>query len=226
MLTAAQLATLKAALAANTNTVVVGGTTFAINSNDVLPTDHLAPSDEAASKVAAFYSALAAPAYNTWNPAADKSAIDSQIIKSNFTPSDAVPASPSTDMTYQNRALLCQLKQSNAIWLTQGGGTLDARVAGMRINFKDCLLQIPSGASGANQDAGWGTAAVPGAARLAMQHSATVAEKLFAVAGAGAGNDGVSARGDAKNPDVGASDASGVAIVTLSSQDIKQAWTS
>lgn len=72
-------------------------------------------SDDAA---AALANALASPNYFVWLPDASKAAVDAQINKANYTPSDAAPASPSTDMTYQNRALLCQLKQTNAQWLT------------------------------------------------------------------------------------------------------------
>jgi hypothetical protein len=61
---------------------------------------------------------------------------------------------------------------------------------------------------------------------LALQHNATIGEKLFAATGTGPGNDGVSARGDPKNPDAGGTDNNGNAIVTLTSQDIKDAWTS
>lgn len=64
-LTAAQLATLKSHLAANTATVVVGGTVFPINSEDVLPAG-APPSDEAAQKVADWYNLAATPAFKVY----------------------------------------------------------------------------------------------------------------------------------------------------------------
>lgn len=225
-LTAAQLQTLRADLAANTATVVVGGTTFPINSTDVLPADHSPPSDEAAQKVAAWYNAAASPAYVAWHPAVDRTKIDQLVDLSAYTPADAVPASPSTDLTYSNRAFICQLKQANAIKLTQGTGTLDARQAGLRKNFQDCLRAVPSGASGAASDAGWGPPATPGAVRLGLQHNATVAEKLLGAAGSGVGNTGGDARGSTTNPDVAGTDTLGNAVTVLTALDVKTAWGS
>ncbi len=154
--------------------------------------------------------ALVSPNYFVWRPDADKATVDGQINKANFTPSDAVPASGSTiqltndALLYNNRALLCQLKQTNAQWLTMGPGSvgiIDASIASVRQNFKDCLLQIPSGTSGANQDAGWGTASVPGTVRTALMRTITIFESLFVTVSTGAGNAGGDARGLNTNPD-------------------------
>lgn len=146
--------------------------------------------------------AAASPGYFAWRTNADKASVDAQIDKAKYTPADAPPASPSTDMTYQNRALLCQLKQTNAQWLTVGTGGIDARLTGVRQNFKDCLMQIPSGASGVNQDAGWGPAATPGTVRTAMMRTVSNFEKLFVSVASGAGNVGGDARGVNTNPDL------------------------
>lgn len=174
-LTTAQLQTLKAWVIANANSV------FEQSTADILNAD-------------------AAPDYLMWRTNVEKMEIDAVIDKAVFTPSDAIPASPSTDLTYSNRAFLAQLKQANAQWLTVGLGTLNPSINSVRKNFQDCLRQIPTGASGANQDAGWGAPANPGVVRLAMQRRATVAEKLFAVAATGVGNDG-GTRGTTTNPD-------------------------
>lgn len=166
----------------------------------------------------------AAGPYQLWNPSPDRTTVDSAIDKSAFTPSDAAPVSPSTDMTYQNRALLCQLKQTNAQWLT-AFGVGDARVPGLRKNFQDCLRAIPSGASGAASDAGWGTAGAPGAVRLALMTPATNFQKLYVVAATGVGNDGVSGnRGTNTNPDVYGMDASGQSPITgpVTSQNVAE----
>ncbi len=179
------------------------------------------PADHDAAAVVA--NTLFSPSYFVWLKAADKAVVDAQIVKANFTPTDAPPASGSTvqltndAMLFQNRALACQLKQSNAQWLTSGPAaisSIDARLAPVRQNFKDCLLAIPSGTSGVNQDAGWGTASVPGTVRLAMIRTVTNFEKLFvAVAAAGAGNAVGDARGLNTNPDICGTDAQGNEIV-------------
>lgn len=219
-LTASQLTTLKNHLAANTATVTVGRTPFAINAIGV--DDR---SDEAAQRVADWYNLVASPAFSSWNPAAVKDLVAAAVTVSNFTPADSPPSSPSTDMTYQNRALLCQLKQSSAFFLTTGTVPIDARSSGARANFRDCLTSIPSGTNGANQNAGWGSAANPGATNLALQHLATNAEKAMGTTPTGAGNDGTSTLGDPKNPGSAGTDSQGAAIVSLASQDIKDAWS-
>lgn len=159
--------------------------------------------------------AAATPAYFIWRSDGSKMVIGGVIGRSSFTPSDAAPASPSTDVTYQNRALLCQLKQTNAQWLTQGPGTINAQVQQTRQDFKDCLTGIPSGAGGANQDAGWGTAASPGAVRSAMMRAATNFEKLYSVqtgVGNTPGNQAADARGASTNPDTPGLDADGINV--------------
>lgn len=151
-------------------------------------------------EAAALLNVAASPNYLAWRTSIDKSELDALIDKSAFTPSDAIPTGPSTDLTYSNRAFLAQLKQTNAQWLTAGQGTLNASINSLRKNFQDCLRQIPTGSSGANQDAGWGAPASPGAVRLAMMRKVTVGEKLYTVAGSGVGNDG-GTRGTTTNPD-------------------------
>ncbi len=162
-------------------------------------------SDDAA---AALANTLASPAYFIWKSNADKALVDSQISKAAFTPADAVPASGSTvqitndQLAYNNRVLVSQVHQANAQWLTQGVGTIDARNAGVRQNFKDCLLANPTGASGVNVDAGWGTAVTPGTVRLVLMRQVTNFEKLYVAIATGAGNNDVAGdRGLSKNPD-------------------------
>lgn len=150
---------------------------------------------------------IAAPSYFTWLKTADKAVIDGLIVKANYTPADAVPtADVLTNAIWQARAFACQLKQTNAQWLTTGASLLDARQPGVRQNFQDCMKQLPSGAGGAIQEAGWGTVSVPGPVRLAMMRTVTNFEKLYvavAVPGAaGAGNVITDARGANTNPDI------------------------
>jgi len=170
--------------------------------------------------IAAWYNSAVSPAYKAWNTAVNLKDIRSLVNLQNFTPTDAAPASPSTDMTYQNRALQCQLKQANAHFLINGEGTVDCSPLQYRQSFNDCMTSIPSGASGANQNAGWGTSAAPGAVRLAMQRSTTNAEKLYAVASTAApnaGNVGVDTRGGNTNPDTL------VVIGSITSDDVQAA---
>lgn len=196
-------ADLKAKIAANTNTIPAGqpwtGSFAGAQVKDV-PNS---PDGNAA--VAGWYNL--ATAYLVWKTDADKALVDGQIAKASFTPSDAAPASGSTaqvtndQLLFQNRALVCQLKQFNAQWLTAGAGTINASLSSVRQNFNDCLTQIPSGAGGANQNAGWGTAGAPGAVRLALTRTANNIEKAYAVAATGPGNAGGDARGGGTNPD-------------------------
>lgn len=154
-----------------------------------------------------------APAYFVWKSNADKQVANSAVVKGSFTPADAPPVSPSTDMTFQNRALLAQLKQTNAQWITSGTGTIDARAAGGdRQNLKDCLTAIPCGVNGANLDAGWGTPTNVGAVRATLMRGITTYEQLFVTASSGPGNVGTDARGLATNPDVPGIGSNGLSI--------------
>lgn len=136
-----------------------------------------------------------------------KQSIDNLIDKATFTPTDSPPAATGNTqgtndaLLYQNRALICQLKQANALWLISGQGSLDPRQNQVRKNFQDCLRQVPSGPSGANADAGWGAPASPGPVRLAFMKKSTIGEKLYSTAGSGVGNDG-GTRGTTTNPDL------------------------
>lgn len=197
-LTSAQKTALKNDIAANTTTI-----------NGVQIKD-LPNTNDANFDIAAWYSALASPAYVVWSDVVQLKAIRSAVNIGNYTPTDAVPASGSTQqitndqLVYQNRALACQLKQANAIFLITGEGEINAAPLQLRQSFNDCMTTIPSGASGANQNAGWGTSAAPGAVRLAMQRPALRIEKLLAVASTAApnaGNVGADARGSTTNPD-------------------------
>lgn len=181
---------------------------------------------DTASAVKDWYN-LATAAYKVWSTVVSLKAIRSLVNLAQFTPSDAVPANGTTttitnnQLFFQNQSLVCQLKQANAIFLISGEGQIDCSSLQLRQSFNDCLTLIPSGAGGANQNAGWGTSAAPGAVRLAMQRLATNAEKLLAVASAAApnaGNVGGDARGSATNPDAL------VFVGTISGDDIRAIW--
>lgn len=214
-LTLAQLQTLKTDLAANANTVLINGSPTAISA--------VPHGGQNAQTVADWYNLAASPGYLVWNDAAALSAIRSAVDLSKYTPSDAPPAPPSTDMTYQNRALLCQLKQGNAFFLIQGQGAVDFTAAQYRQSYQDCMTAIPSGAGGANANAGWGTPAAPGAVRLAMQRNASNVEKLFSTQAPGgqtAGNVIADPRGSQTNPDAL------VVAGQINGTDVLNAWAS
>lgn len=203
-LTSAQLQTLKTSIDGNTNTIPAGRP-FAGTAINALPA-----TDDANIEIALWYNGLVNPIYLVWNQAAAIKSIRGAVDLSKYTPSDAPPAATGNAqgtndaLLYNNRALMCQLKQANAVFLIQGEGSVDCAPAQFRASFNDCMTAIPSGAGGNNQNAGWGTAAAPGAVRLAMQRSATNVEKLFSVQAAGsssAGNDTGTARGSNTNPD-------------------------
>lgn len=190
----AQLTALAADIAASSDLIPFNGVQTAVNAIPHTP--------QGADAIATAYNL--ATAYLLWQTSASPIVIKKAVNAANYTPSDAVPGSPSTDLTYSNRAFVAQLKQTNIIWLTQGSDPIDFSKTQVRQNFKDSLTAIPCGASGANVDAGWGGAS-PGVVRLAMMRVATRAEKLFAAAGTmatGPGNDGVAGnRGLNTNPD-------------------------
>jgi hypothetical protein len=218
-LSPAQLQTLKTHLAANTATVLINGVATAINA--------VPQGGQNAQTVADWYNLTASPAYLVWNPATPLKSIRAAVDLSKYTPTDSPPASTNNvtgtndALLYQNRALKAQLQQANAYFLVQGEGTVDATPQQLRQSFNDCMVGIPTGASGANANAGWGTSGAPGAVRLAMQRSATNAEKLYSVQGAGAGaagNVSGDARGGTTNPDAL------VVVLPLTGSDVLEAW--
>ncbi len=216
-LTASQKSTLKADIAANTNTI--GGVQI----------KDLPNTGDNNFSIAQWYSGAASPAYKVWDNACVIKTLRSATDLSKFTPADTPPASGSTaqitnDMLlFNNRALVCQLKQTNALTLIQGEGSVDCTASQFRTSFNDCMAAIPSAAGGGNNNAGWGTQATPGAVRLAMQRSANNIEKLLSVAGSGggaAGNVSGDARGSATNPDAM------VYVGSISGDDIESARNS
>lgn len=197
-LTPAQRVTLKAHILANANTIPAGYSWsggFVGQAINALPN-----TPDANNAIAGWYSLVADPVYAVWSTAVTLKALRAAADIGKYTPSD----SPDDTLTYQNRAMLCQLKQANAFFLLQGEGVIDATSGVLRASFNDCMTAIPAGAGGGNVNAGWGAAASPGPVRLAMQRAATNVEKLFGAAGAGggaAGNVGADPRGSATNPD-------------------------
>jgi len=75
------------------------------------------------------------------------------IVWANLTPIDA----PDGTALWTNRALLCQAKQINLQIMLQGKERIATAKATTRAGLSDALLNVPSGASGATQSAGWAT---------------------------------------------------------------------
>lgn len=73
------------------------------------------------------------------------------IVWANLTPIDA----PDGTALWTNRALLCQAKQINLQIMLQGKERIATAKATTRAGLPDALLNVPSGASGATQSAGW-----------------------------------------------------------------------
>ena len=149
-----------------------------------------------------------AGAYLVWRTDCPKSGVRAALTLANYTPADPVPNNGTTttvtnnQLFYQNAAMVCQLKQSNVIFLVSGNDSLDFSNSTLRQSMSDCMSAIPAGASQANVNAGWSSGTNPGAVRLVGQRGCTNAEKLFVITASGAGNDGVSGnRGTATNPD-------------------------
>jgi hypothetical protein len=187
-LTLAQYNALVADIQANTNTVPINGVLTQIKNVPMSP-------DNAAA-VAGWYNQLPATDYFVWNSAVDVLAILNGITFTNYTPNDAPPVGPSTDLTYQNRAFLLAIKQTNLQLLFIGRATFDATRVSLRAALNDATTNLLSGTNGASRSGGW-TAILP-----VLSRKATNAEKLFAVDdGAGIGNTTTDPRGASTNPD-------------------------
>ena len=116
------------------------------------------------------------PAFSVWRSSTTGASLANCIIWANLTPAD----SPTGTSTFTNQALVCQAKQINLQILLQGQSSVATKNANIRQGFQDALTNVPSGASGALQPAGWV------ACKVAMTRLATVAEKLLAT-GTGTG---------------------------------------
>ncbi|HVJ82720.1 MAG TPA: hypothetical protein VNC50_16750 [Planctomycetia bacterium] len=207
-LTSGQLATLKVNIIANTSTIPAGMP----NAGSFVGTQvkDIPNNGDGNIAVATWYNLAAAPAYKGWNTSVQLKNIRAAVNLANYTPTDTPPASTNNvqgtndALLFQNRAMKAQLQQANALFLVVGDGAVDCSPLQYRQSFNDCMTSIPTGAAGANQNAGWGTSAAPGAVRLAMMRDVTNAEKLYVVASTAApnaGNVGADPRGGQTNPD-------------------------
>lgn len=108
-----------------------------------------------------------------WRSTTPTDEILNGIIGASLTPTDT----PDNTVAYTNRALSCQAKQINLQMYLQKTGTLPTGKLNIRQTLQDALLNVPSGVSGALQDAGW---AGTGKVKDIISRSCTRAEKIFA----------------------------------------------
>ena len=105
-----------------------------------------------------------------WRTSVPADEVFDAISWANLTPLDV----PDGSATYTNRALLCQAKQINLQIMLQGRERIAGAKATIRAGLSDALLNVPSGAGGAVQSAGW--AAVKGVlSRFATRAEAALA---------------------------------------------------
>lgn len=218
MLTPAQLQTLKTHLTANTSTVVIGGTTFAINSADVLPPGGQ-PSDEAAQKVASNYNQPASPNFFGNYRNVPLAAVKAAILFKNYTPNDvppvaAIPSAPTAAeeyaiKLYTARAIFAQNLQLSINNLLLADTVFDATKLNLVSGIKDATnSDMPTGSAGSLRKGGWAGA---GGVQQTICRLGTIAEKLFADTSGGNGSANTTA-------------ATFTFEGNLSSQDIKDAW--
>ena len=155
-LTTAQRVTLKAAILADTNPLVIA----ALGGGDV------GRNDTELARLYNLYSTIV-----VWRKDASKSKMFGAITWKNMTPADT----PDGTTLWTNRSLACQGKQFiSQTMLISPGETLDMSIVKIRDGIKDSLQDLPAGAGGALLDAGWA------AVKAVSTRFVTVAEKLFA----------------------------------------------
>lgn len=154
-LTSAQLTTLKADIAANTNTIPAGQPwTGAFAGVQV---KNVPNNGDGRFAIAGWYSQIASPSFLVWQTAAKVKDILDAITWANFTPTSAVDdATLTTSLIAEQRIaqlLAIQTKQMNLQNMVVGRESLDASKANIRAGLRDCVINLPSGASGANVQA-------------------------------------------------------------------------
>lgn len=129
-MTPAQIATLKAAIIADSNlsTQKAAHDTFGI-------TDYL----------------NADSTFIVWRSATPADDISDAIVWAALTPADA----PDGTVIYTNRTLICQTKQMAVQQQLLGKTTVGTGKTNIRSAFQDALSGVPSAAGGATQTAGW-----------------------------------------------------------------------
>lgn len=133
--------------------------------------------------IAAYYNEQAAPAFYVWRSVVSTDEVIDAILWDRMTPVDT----PDGTAIQTNRLLLCQAKQMNLQVLLQGRESINTGRANLRALLSDALLNVPSGAGGATQDAGW---IGVGRVKATISRLVTRAERLFATGTGAAGTPG------------------------------------
>ena len=153
-LTAAQKATLKAAIIAD-------------NTLNAFPNDA-----DGGFAIAAILNQLSSPAVSFWASRVLVSAVLDSIDWTKFTPADALDGSA----LQQARMYIINIKQMNVQTMLIGRDTLDASKANVRAGLRDSTTGVPAGAGGvAVSPGGSGGATI----LAAMQRTGTKAEVIF-----------------------------------------------
>lgn len=161
-MTPAQLATLKAAIIADTNLTAAKAAHDTQAIADYLNGDST---------------------FIVWRSSTQADDISDAITWASLTPTDA----PDGTALYSNRVLLCQTKQMAIQQQLQFRNAVNTGKAQIRNAFSDALTNVPSGAGGALVDAGWAGA---GKVKGAISRPATRLEKVFATGTGTAGSPG------------------------------------
>ncbi len=164
-LTPQQLATLKADIAANVNTIPANmpnaGAFVGVAIKDI------PDNDDGNLAVATWYNQKASPEFYVYRNNITSQELFDKIEFAKLTPADT----PDGTQTWANRSLACQGKQFN-LQLILDRSIIDATKSQTRATLQDALTNIPSGVSG-NTVSAW----VP--VRDSLYTTSTNAEKLF-----------------------------------------------
>ena len=154
-LTAAQIPTLKAAIAAETDPAFVelrnAGATGAM---------------------AEWFNVAADPEHLVWRTEARVNDINDAILWDRYTPTDTIDGTA----VFTNRMLAIQTKQLNLQLMLQGRDTINATKANVRAGLRDAVVGVPSGVSGALTSPGGSSGAT---VLAACTRKATRGEKLY-----------------------------------------------
>ncbi len=151
-MTPAEIATLKAAIIADSNLA----TQKAAHDTQAI-TDYL----------------NADSTFIVWRSFTNADDISDAITWASLTPTDT----PDGTATFTNRILVCQTKQMAVQQQLLGKTQVNTGKTNIRGAFSDALVNVPSGASGALIDAGWLGA---GKVKAAISRPASRLEKVFA----------------------------------------------
>lgn len=112
------------------------------------------------------------PDFYVWRSLTPANEIANSITWAKFTPEDAVDST----QLWMNRSLACQGKQFNIQnLLLASQGSIATGLSNIRQGLNDSLTNLPSGASGVTQSAGWV------AVKVTISRKVTRAEKIFAI---------------------------------------------